>query len=704
MVNAPALRRIVMSASAFGLAIGLNVNFAQAQQRRWSDVPPVGVGGQLELGTYGSFNKFSLGTQGLNSSYGAGGRMAFFLTRFLSVEASGDFTETTDTVGAVVRATRMGGTVFLNTRAGLYFGGGYERTLFRENPNPFEENGFHIILGPRLNLGGRAAFRFQGRATWIPSSAAPGASGAAMVLSASAGLSVYGFGGPPRDRDGDGVWYVNDQCPDTPGGVEVDPGGCPMDSDSDEVYNGLDQCPNTPSGALVDSSGCPTDEDSDSIFDGIDQCPGTPAGAMTDQRGCPQDSDNDNVYDGLDQCPSTPNGAIVDENGCPTDEDQDGVYDGIDQCTNTPVGSAVNNIGCAIQQDMIRQPQLPANDDVDGDGVANAIDQCPNTPAGLQVNAEGCAPDADSDNVPDVLDQCPNTQLGTEVDAAGCALDFDNDGVPNGIDQCPNTAPGQEVDLSGCPPRSVDDDGDGVINTADQCPNTPAGTLVDGTGCPMPDDDDGDGVVNDLDQCPGTPAGTTVGVNGCPLDDDGDGVTNNIDQCPGTPAGTQVDGVGCPVSLDDDNDGVMNNVDQCPGTPAGTSVDDIGCPVLFQMDESNQREAPLVLEGVTFATGSSRLTPNSSFVLDQVAQSLMAYPDVRVEIGGHTDDTGSLSTNRELSLARAQSVMAYLASQGVPPGQMEARGYGPDQPVATNTTAEGRAQNRRVELKRIDNQ
>jgi OOP family OmpA-OmpF porin len=125
----------------------------------------------------------------------------------------------------------------------------------------------------------------------------------------------------------------------------------------------------------------------------------------------------------------------------------------------------------------------------------------------------------------------------------------------------------------------------------------------------------------------------------------------------------------------------------------------VGCPVLFVLDEVTQRVAPLVLQGVNFATGSSRLTQGSYAVLNVVAVSLLGHPEVRIEIGGHTDATGGYDLNMRLSRGRAEAVRAYLAQQGVPLSQMEARGYGPDQPIATNATSAGRSANRRVELR-----
>ena len=88
-------------------------------------------------------------------------------------------------------------------------------------------------------------------------------------------------------------------------------------------------------------------------------------------------------------------------------------------------------------------------------------------------------------------------------------------------------------------------------------------------------------------------------------------------------------------------------------------------------------------------------------MLDVVAQSLLDNPEIRVEVAGYTDNTGSATMNVRLSQARADAVRAYLASRGLSPARMVSRGYGPDSPLATNTTAAGRAQNRRVELHQL---
>jgi outer membrane protein OmpA-like peptidoglycan-associated protein len=299
--------------------------------------------------------------------------------------------------------------------------------------------------------------------------------------------------------------------------------------------------------------------------------------------------------------------------------------------------------------------------DMDGDGVADRRDTCPGTPTGANVDAQGCPSDADRDKVYNGLDACPNTVEGAVVDARGCPTDGDADGVYDGIDQCAGTATGARVDARGCP---IDSDGDAVADGIDQCPNTPAGATVDAAGCPT--------------------------------DSDKDGVADGLDKCPGTPAGTEVDSAGCQRTKDTDGDGVDDSRDKCPDTSAGTRVDAAGCPILFTSERT-----PVVLRGVTFESGKSALKPDSYTILDIVAASLIANPDIRVEIAGHTDNTGAAAVNTRLSQARADAVRAYLASKGVGPDRMIAKGYGPTVPVATNTTAAGRAQNRRVELRQL---
>ena len=304
--------------------------------------------------------------------------------------------------------------------------------------------------------------------------------------------------------------------------------------------------------------------------------------------------------------------------------------------------------------------------------------------------------DSDKDGVLDTADACPGTAAGERVDARGCALpkDADADGVTDPNDACPGTMAGDRVDARGCP-LPKDADHDGVTDNNDRCAGTPMGVAVDANGCPR--DTDGDGVADNNDRCAGTPAGTPVDANGCPRDGDGDGVADSADRCPGTPSGTAVDGNGCPLP-DTDGDKVVDRDDKCPNTPAGLEVDANGCQRLFNVAAG---KTTLVLSGVNFRSGSSALTPTSRPILDRVAEALVNNPTVKVEVGGHTDNSGSAATNRRLSQARANSVRAYLISKGVDGSRVTAVGYGPDRPVVGNNTAANRAANRRVELKQI---
>ncbi|MFM5949697.1 MAG: OmpA family protein [Novosphingobium sp.] len=104
-------------------------------------------------------------------------------------------------------------------------------------------------------------------------------------------------------------------------------------------------------------------------------------------------------------------------------------------------------------------------------------------------------------------------------------------------------------------------------------------------------------------------------------------------------------------------------------------------------------------DGVTFDVGSATLKPAFRDTLDKVAQSLIQYPNSLVDVYGHTDSTGSDAFNQTLSENRARTVMNYLISRGVPAARLRSQGFGETMPVDTNDTAEGRAKNRRVEIK-----
>ena len=229
-----------------------------------------------------------------------------------------------------------------------------------------------------------------------------------------------------------------------------------------------------------------------------------------------------------------------------------------------------------------------------------------------------------------------------------------------------------------------DGDQDGVMDHWDQCPATRLGVAVDESGCAL--DSDGDGVADGADACPDTAAGVQVDEVGCPQDGDHDGVSDDKDKCRNTPAGAAVDIYGC--ELDDDGDGVFNSRDKCPNSPTGVRIDISGCEI---------RDI-IALSGVNFASNADRLLPGAEYVLAQAAATLRKHPDLKVEVAGHTDSNGSAEANESLSVRRAITVRDYLIRAGANAVNLTSRGYGETRPIADNTTAQGRTENRRVEL------
>lgn len=261
----------------------------------------------------------------------------------------------------------------------------------------------------------------------------------------------------------------------------------------------------------------------------------------------------------------------------------------------------------------------------------------------------------------------------------GVKRDSDNDGVLDENDACPNTPAGAPVDRKGC---ALDSDNDGVPDYKDNCPDTPKGAAVDSRGCAL--DSDNDGVFDYKDKCPGTAAGVAVNRVGCALDSDNDGVIDADDACPDTPAGARVDSIGCP--LDSDNDGVFDYQDRCPNTLAGAQVDENGC----------QLKMNLVLQ---FGTDKAEILERHTPELGKAVKFIKQYPGQKIMIAGHTDSVGAAGYNKQLSQRRADAVKNYLVKEaGLNGKKLVTKGFGEDKPLASNDTAAGRQQNRRVEL------
>jgi OOP family OmpA-OmpF porin len=211
-------------------------------------------------------------------------------------------------------------------------------------------------------------------------------------------------------------------------------------------------------------------------------------------------------------------------------------------------------------------------------------------------------------------------------------------------------------------------------------------------------DADGDGVNDAMDKCPGTPKGAVVDAAGCPMDSDGDGVYDGLDKCPDTPKGAKVDVTGCP--MDSDGDGVYDGIDKCPDTPKGTRVNNTGCPVT-KVEQALLDTGVFTTNDILFDTGKDTIKPKSDAILAEIGAVLVAHPEVKLEVRGHTDSQGADAMNQALSERRAKAVQSYLLDKypDIEKDQLAAKGYGESRPVASNDTADGRAKNRRVEFR-----
>jgi len=286
------------------------------------------------------------------------------------------------------------------------------------------------------------------------------------------------------------------------------------------------------------------------------------------------------------------------------------------------------------------------------------------------------------------------------------AQDKDKDGVIDELDQCPGEQEDKDgyQDGDGCP--DLDNDKDGIPDAEDKCPSRPEDVdgFEDEDGCPEMDNDN-DKIPDDRDQCP-LEAEDKDGFDdgdGCPeLDNDKDGIPDDKDKCPNQREDLDnfQDEDGCP-DLDNDGDGILDEKDKCPDKKENVNgVEDAdGCP-----DKEAPKTKPITkqitLHGVKFKTGTAELTFEAQQALNGMAEQLLDQKSVHIEIRGHTDNVGDSQANYLLSEQRANSVKQYFVSKGVEPSRMEAKGFGEAQPIASNNTAAGRAQNRRIEIYR----
>jgi len=288
------------------------------------------------------------------------------------------------------------------------------------------------------------------------------------------------------------------------------------------------------------------------------------------------------------------------------------------------------------------------------------------------------------------------------------------------------------------PPPVVDSDGDGVPDHLDQCPGTPAGAPVDDVGCPYLSDEgvlyemplDGAiqrGIVFELNSAKILPSAfpmlddvaatikdypnAKVEIAGYTDSTGADDYNLRLSQAradsvrdyliskgvPATQLTTAGYGEAHPVASNATRDGrAMNRrIEFHLLTPVDMNAVKEGS-VLYKLNNEG-----IVISGVVFEVGSAKIKPASHEALTAMARTLRAFRDVKVEVAGYTDSTGSADFNLKLSQKRAESVRSYLIARGVNPDQLVAVGYGIANPIASNETAEGRAQNRRIQFKTI---
>lgn len=228
-------------------------------------------------------------------------------------------------------------------------------------------------------------------------------------------------------------------------------------------------------------------------------------------------------------------------------------------------------------------------------------------------------------------------------------------------------SPANRVDVASNPTRISDRDADGVADAEDVCPD----------------------VIGD--------ARATAIKRGCPPDRDGDSIVDGEDRCPDEKGVQTPDPAryGCP--LDSDADGIADATDACPQEKGEVHEDakKNGCPHSVRVEGTQI----VILQEVNFATGSDVIQPDSFALLEQVAAVMIQHPEIaRVAVDGHTDNAGIEKANIILSQKRAVAVVVWLVDHGIDTRRLEARGFGPRRPVASNDTPAGKAKNRRVEF------
>jgi len=295
--------------------------------------------------------------------------------------------------------------------------------------------------------------------------------------------------------------------------------------------------------------------------------------------------------------------------------------------------------------------------------------------AGLTFSVGGGDPDPDGDG----LMTKEEKKIGTDPKN----YDTDGDGLSDGSEvniyktnplKADSDGEGlndkAEIQVHGTNPNMADSDGDGLDDAAE---------IVDYKTNPLEVDTDEDN-LSDYDEV------MTHKTDPLMADTDGDGLPDN----------DELSFNSNPLVVDTDGGGLNDFDEYLKEKDPQNPEDDVEKEVL-----KTEVGVPIVLDGIKFAINSAKIEPESETILMRALNTLEAYPDMTVEINGYTDITGSREYNMMLSQKRADSVKAWLIDHGIEGERLVARGLGPDNPIAPNTTREGRQKNRRIEFVRV---
>ena len=418
---------------------------------------------------------------------------------------------------------------------------------------------------------------------------------------------------------------------------------------------------NKPFEILEDELPVQKDADNDTIVDTLDICDNSPKGANISAYGCEdkfEDGDFDGVIDGIDQCPQTIIGSQVDERGCAVESSQKKFDNDIEVFLTSPKQydssspSKTQEEGLYDHKYSFLRNKNVASTDLDNKLMYEHFDLIKRFDA-LDMNKED-----NSAEIEDIVAFYKN--LGT-TDAIVTVI---------GHSGTKGKAKENSQEYALGVTQALKDAG---IESDKLVTEYRANLDKEFLETECNDEDLNDRVL------------VTIYKSKKGLDDtDGDGVIDMFDKCPDTPKGVKVNKDGC--GLDDDKDGIQNHLDKCPNTPKGYEVDENGCVLKIDLE-------------VKFDNDSYQIKADAMQKVKAFAKFLQDNKKFNTTITGHTSIKGTESKayNIKLSKQRAKSVKDLLVKLGVDSKRIATQGVGPNEPLATNDTEEGRAQNRRIE-------